>query len=1025
VDSVSELVAAQVARTPHATAVIDGARRLTYRELDARANQLARALVAAGVTLESRVGVCCERSAEMIIAVLAIVKAGGAYVPIDPEYPRARSDFIVADARLAAVVTQRPLADRFAIRTLCIEDPLDTSAEPPRVAVSGHHALFVLYTSGSTGPPKGVIGLHAAMVSRMRWQHDVYPYAEDEIASARTTLGFVDSVAEIFAPLAFGVPLVVIGGAARHDVTLAIAELAVAGATRIVLVPSLLATILDVVPDLAQRVPTLRYWFVGGEPVPVALVGRFQRAMRGRKLINIYGATELTADAMYYDFDAMPEGLTMSPIGVPLPGVYARIVDEQLRELSDGAAGEICISGVCLARGYLDRPQLTDERFVANPFREGGRLYRTRDLGRRLPSGDIQYLGRIDQLVKIRGFRVELGEVEAIVGVAPGVAQAVAIAQGDQLVAFYTAPRELPASTLRAFVAERVPAYAVPNRFVRVSQFPINGNGKVDRSALSRTPIAPAEVADPPATDDERRVARVWQDILGVASIGRTQNFFELGGTSLAAMRIVAKLRELYAVDLPVTSLFEQPTIAGITARIGMARPVAPSPFVASGRPTPAMLPLSDYQFPFWMFRALTGDVSIVADAFAVAPPVDVERLQAAYARTVAAFDALWMRYPRFRPVQELAPRTACRFDVVEHGDVAREAAANNARPFDLMSPPHVHARLVGEHLIVAMPHVAVDMAAMELFRATLEAYYDGTAPPPIGAKLHDLVAWERGRRDDGSDARYWAEISRGAASNRLPLRLFAHRRARAWSERRIPADVLDRVAGYARRHTTSVPIAMIGAIYAAVAQVTESDDPTLLVMIEKRDRAELRELFGNLTAVMACRVERGRDAVGDVVARVGRQLVASYEHTDHLMRRPTLWNDFWTRAPRVARRAVEALGARLARRWSIDPALVAEYAFALLPAFERKAGRVMIVVNILPELVQSPGRTITRRRRLPEMLKPNDLVTGADALIDRTLQIHVTNAGGVAVNLYGGGLSQQGLDEVNDRIAAVLAELA
>jgi non-ribosomal peptide synthetase component F len=268
----------------------------------------------------------------------------------------------------------------------------------------------VLYTSGSTGQPKGVIGLHGATTNRLRWQQDVYPFAPGEVASARTTLGFVDSVAEIFAPLAFGVPLVMIGGAAQRDPALAIAELAANAATRIVLVPSLLATMLEVMPDLSRRAPTLRTWFVGGEPVPVALVERFRRTLPGCKLINIYGATETTADATYFDFDAMPDGLATSPIGIPLPGVHARILDAELREVPHGATGEICISGACLARGYHARPELTEERFVPNPFPEGGRLYHTRDLGRRLATGDLQYLGRLDQLVKIRGIRVELGD---------------------------------------------------------------------------------------------------------------------------------------------------------------------------------------------------------------------------------------------------------------------------------------------------------------------------------------------------------------------------------------------------------------------------------------------------------------------------------------------------------------------------------------------------------------------------------------------------------------------------------------
>jgi amino acid adenylation domain-containing protein len=1031
VTSVVEMLTAQVERTPHATALVDGERRFDYRELDARANALARALVAIGVTVETRVGVCCDRSAEMIVAVLGIVKAGAAYVPIDPEYPAARRELIVADAQLVAVVTQRELASHFAVRTVCVDLAAVATREPPRVSIRGDHALYVLYTSGSTGRPKGVIGLHGATANRLRWQQHAYPFASGEVASARTTLGFVDSVAEIFAPLAFGVPLVMIGGAAQRDPMLAIEELARNRATRIVLVPSLLATMLDVIPDLARRAPALRYWFVGGEPVPVALAERFRCALPGRKLVNIYGATELAADATSYDFDAMPDGLATSPIGVPLPGVHARILDPDLHEVTHGETGEICVSGICLARGYHARAELTVERFVPNPFPEGGRLYRTRDLGRRLPTGDIQYLGRLDQLVKIRGVRIELGEVEAIVGAAPGVSHAVAVARGEQLVAFYTAERDLSAGELRAFVADRAPAAAVPSRFIRLERFPINPNGKVDRKRLVDAPLAPLEAGAPPATDDERCVAEVWQAILGHASIGRSQNFFDSGGTSLAAMRVAAKLRERCGVHLPVSEVFAHPTVASLAARIATAMPRRAGPVpVASGRPMPASLPLSHFQFPFWLFRAVTGGVSIVADTFAFSEPVDVERLQAAFSRTVAAFDALWMRYPRFRPVQEISPRRQIRFEVVERGDPVDEAARNNSRPFDLMAPPHVHARLVrgpgGDRLVVAIPHVAVDMAAMELFRRHLEACYDGVALPLAGgASLLDLVEWERRLADDGVDAAYWATIARGPATNHLPARLFARRRTRAFTTRHISPAQLERLARYARDRAVSVPLAMIGAIYAALARVVEADDPTLLVMIEKRDRAELRDLFTNLTALMTCRVDSGRADVADVADRVARQLVASAEHTDHVMRRPTSWNDFWTRAPRPLRRAVEALSASLARRWSVAPELVAQYVFALVP-IQRRGREVMVAVNVMPEVSEpSAGGRIVRRRDFPALVKSDDLITGADVLLDRTLQIHVTNAGGVAVNLYGGGLSQQGLDEITDRIVSAFEELA
>ena len=992
VDSVAEMVTAQAARTPDAIALVHGERTVTYAELDARANALAH-----GLAGETRVGVCCERSPEMIVAVLAILKAGAAYVPLDPALPATRRALIVADAGLRTVIARGDVGDARA-------------ATAPRVAHGGERAMFALYTSGSTGEPKGVVCCHAAVANRLRWQQAAYPFAPGEIAAARTPLGFVDSVAEIFAPLAFGVPLVVLGDAAQRDVAAGVVELARTGATRIVIVPSLLATLLDVVPDLAARVPRLHYWFVGGEPVAVPLVERFFRALPGRKLINIYGATELTADATYYDFDAMPPGLATAPIGVPLPGVHARIVDDELREVRDGEAGEICISGACLARGYLDRPVLTDERFVANPFPEGGKLYRTRDRGRRLPSGDIQYLGRLDHLVKIRGLRVELGEIEAVVAAVPGVTGAAAVAKDEQLLAFYTAERALSARELRAAVAERVTV--VPDRFTHVDRFPLTPSGKIDRAALAAMPVKGRAAL--PLDAAEQRVAEIWHAILGEPVVSPDDDFFELGGTSLGAMRVAAKLAEGFGVHVPVAAVFEQPTVAALARWLAAAQParVRPAPAVTD-RPLPARLPLSQYQFPFWMYRALTGDNSIVADVFAIAGPVDLPRLQRAFDRTVASFDALWMRYPRFAPVQELAPRGPCRFELGGDG------ADHTTRPFDLMKPPHVHARLCGNRLLLAIPHIAGDMSSLELFRATLEAHYTGSAPPSRGASLLDLVEWERGLA--AADTSYWLAIAGGPASNPVPARLFTRERVRAWSSRPLPLAALDR---YARNHGLSTPLALIGGLYAALAHVAEVADPTVLVMTEKRDRAELRELFTNLTGVMPCRIANGRAALDTVVGEVARRLLASAEHSDALMRRPTLWNDFWAHAPR-ARRLVSSLGSRLARRWPVERDLIAEYIFALVPAFERRANRLIFAINVMPEIMQRTTGCITRDRELPDMLKPGDLITNGDALLARTLQIHVTNARAPVVNLYGGGLAQHALDEINDRIAATLGALA
>jgi len=1088
-EPVHRRIEARAERSPEAVALLDGGRATTHRALDERANRLAHLLIRGGVERGTRVGVACTRSADMIAAVLAVLKAGGAYVPIDPSHPREHTDFLLADAKVPLLVTQVRLADRFArgaVRVVFADDPAPLAALPatrPPVASTADDDLFVLYTSGSTGRPKGVIGVHRAIASRLRWAEVEYPYEENEIASARTPLGFVDSVAEIFAPLACGVPLVVLGDESHRDPIRMIEELAAVRATRIVLVPSMLATLFELAPDLGARLPALRYWFVGGEPVPVPLAVRFLGAMPGRKLVNIYGATELSGDATAYDFDHLPAGLATSPIGVPLPGVFARVLDEQLAEVPDGQSGEVCVSGVCVARGYVDRPELEAVKFVPNPHPEGGRLYRTGDLGRRLPTGDLQYLGRLDSLVKIRGMRVELGEVEARVAELPGVAQAVAVAREDALGArslavFYTpgpagAP---PPDELRAALARRVPEYLVPGQLVELSAFPVSPNGKIDRRALRDRPLPAAAAPDLPVGELERRVAEVWEAVLEQRPIGRWQSFHELGGHSLAAARIVARLREELDRELAIGAVFVHPTVAALAAHLAELprRPRAPRASASARcRVVPPVLPLSHHQVPFWFFTALTGGASVVSEAFAISPVVPPARLEAAFSASVAAFDALWMQFPRWRPVQRPVPRRPCGLVVRDLRGSTRpdaellqeEADANHALDFDPQRPPHVHGRLVwlpsGEQrLLVAIPHIAVDMTAMELFRRTLQdelagrraAVDERTARAPT---LRDRIEWERGglaRRKLGADSRHFRALGGGAADNALPARLFrsklAGRRVRAFCRRELSPELVEGLASYSRGRAVSLPMTLIGCIGAAVARVGGLEALTLLLMLEKRDDDSARTLFGTLASLMPCRLDGlGQRTLDELIGRLGAQLLASYEHADPLMLRPTLFNDFWSAAPRPVARLVERLsraGSRLVPEARLDERILAEYFFALVPspvgiayrALDRlrrrsvASRRILVAVNVLPEVYQAedaaPGEVrVSRKRDLPLILKPDDLVVGSDLLLDLTLQIHLTRneRGRIVVNLYGGGIDPEGLEEIGDGIVVALSE--
>jgi amino acid adenylation domain-containing protein len=1057
---VHHLFEQQVDRAPSAIALIDGSSELTFRQTDDRANQLARLLKRYGTGTGARVGVYFERSNEMVIALLAIMKAGASYVPLDPRSPHAHVARIIEDAGISTVVASETLTDqasRFAERVLTFTN----SAEMPRDRLTliqrSTSPMYVLYTSGSTGTPKGVETSHRPILSRLRWAAKTFPYSRGEVACSRTALGFVDSVAEIFAPLVLGVPLFVVSERANKDTSLMIEQFAAQSVSRVVMVPSLLSTILDDCTDLAVRVPKLIHWFLGGEPVPVPLVQQFQRMLPGRKLINIYGATEVSGDATYFDFDFMPKGLQTSPIGTPLSDVYVRIVDSDLREAGDGELGEVVVSGICLANGYLGQPALTAERFVANPFPEGGTLYKMGDIGRRLPSGDLQYVGRQGDQVKVRGIRVELGAVEAAIAAISGVTQAVVIAREAEgqamLVAFYAGP--IASVLLRAQLSEAVPESMVPTHCIPMRDFPMTPNGKIDRAALRALPLYAGPEGGPPATKDEQRVARIFEQLLDCKNLGRTQNFHDLGGNSLLAMRITVRLRTEFDVAVNVSAIYQHPTIAELTAHL-TAAPAAPlgrrhrsAAIGSSGRVPPRELPLSYFQFPFWLFYALNAEISLVTEVFGIARDTDIERLQQAFSRTVQSSDTLWMRYSRWRPVQRSQRHVHCGFRVRDQRirpDVdrvlAQEAAENRAMPFDLSRPPHIHARLVrtatGDHLLLAVPHIAVDLSGLEEFRLRLTQHYDGLVRRDPSPTLADCIAWERDparRLEVLTDQSYWQSLAPPESSNAFPARMAAPRGTTSFASCRLSEPMMRNLAAYCQKRKVTMPSVLVSAVHATLHHTAGLTAVSTLLILDKRSQLTSGGLFSTMAAAM--RVHTVETRMSALVEKVATQLMASYEHSDHLARHPTMFNNFWKDAPASARwaaRKLSALGSALWPAAKLDPDVLAEYLFALVPYSSLFPGKhaseqqTFVAVNVMPEVAQAATgsdpqtRRFCRARNYSLLVNPIDLVPYQNAFTDHLLQINFSrDIAGVSVNLHGGALDQKALTEIAGGIVTTL----
>ena len=609
---IHELFEEQVARSPDAPALLFENESISYAELNRRSNELAHYLASVGVRPDALVAVCAERSVEMVVALLAVVKAGGAYVPLDPTYPSDRLAYMLEDSAPVALLIQSRLTQLFAgsryrgkIVDLTAADPVwctqpDTNPLAAERGLSPHNLVYVIYTSGSTGKPKGVMIEHRSLVNRLTWMQDAYGLTSSDSVLQKTPFSFDVSVWEFLWPLITGARLVMARPEGHKDPGYLVEAINRYTITTLHFVPSMLQVFLDQA-DFA-KCPSLLRVIASGEALPSALVRKFQQQFPQVALHNLYGPTETTVDVTAWTCSPDP-ALTNIPIGRPIANTCAYILGEHGDPVEVGVTGELYIGGVGVGRGYLNRPELTQERFLPDPFsaRAGDRMYRTGDLCRWRPDGAIEYLGRNDFQVKIRGFRIELGEIEARLALLPSIGQAVVMARedtpGDKRLIGYVVPVngvQLCDWDLRDPLTRELPEYMVPSGFVRLDKIPTTVNGKLDRAALPApsagnlvphlaTPSAVAKPmktkgsqngSTPPGRDGSREnpyvppsdtlqveLIEIWEQILGVTHIGIQDDFFQLGGHSLLAARMFAQVEEKLQKKLPIATLFRAATI--------------------------------------------------------------------------------------------------------------------------------------------------------------------------------------------------------------------------------------------------------------------------------------------------------------------------------------------------------------------------------------------------------------------------------------------------------------------------------
>src|SRR5687767_12950868 len=713
---IHELFEQQVERTPEAIAVIFGEEELSYRELNERANQLAHYLRAGGVSAEQRVGLCVERSLEMVVGMLGVLKAGGGYVPIDPEYPRERVTLMLEDAGLGLLLTQQHLVARLpehAARVVQLDAEWQEIEQSPNTNLAGtatpENLVYMLYTSGSTGRPKGVMVPHRALGNHMAWMQGRFPLTAADRVLQKTPFSFDASVWEFYAPLLAGARLVLAAPGGHQDPAYLVQLIGEQEVTTLQLVPLLLEALLEE-PGIAEC-GSLKRVFCGGEPLTVKLMTQFFEQLAA-ELINLYGPTEATIDTTYWQCE-VAAGRRSIPIGVPVSNTQAYVLDEWQRVVPLGVGGELYLGGESLARGYWQRAELTAERFVPHLYSAsaGARLYRTGGMVRWNEAGELEYFGRNDQQVKIRGHRIETGEIETALLERAEVGRAVVLVReeagrGKQLAAFVMSSNGVEPSgkELRGYLQERMPEYMVPTSIAVVSELPLMPNGKVDRQALlSLSNAVPESEYEGARNEVEELLAQVWQEVLGIERVGIHDNFFELGGHSLLATQLISRIQIVFQIELPIRTLFDYPVIADLAHEIEatLKGGATLESLPLSPLPRDRELPLSFAQERLWFLDQLEPNNPFynIFAAVRITGKLNERALERSLCEIVNRHESLrtTFTFTDERPRQQINPQRDASLPIVDLRGEPKEAQSAKVlklateearRPFDLAQGP-------------------------------------------------------------------------------------------------------------------------------------------------------------------------------------------------------------------------------------------------------------------------------------------------------------------------------------------------
>jgi len=897
-----ELLLAGYATDPTATALVSGDRNVSYAEFGARVNGLTRELIAAGVGPDVAVAVCIPRSVEMLVAIHAIIIASGQYVPVDTEAPADRVEYMLDTARVAVVLIgpgeTHPIAAHLGDRATALVVDASSEIDPATgaaaaaersAALTPDHAAYTIFTSGSTGKPKGVTVSHRAIINRLDWMQRLYQLTPTDVVLQKTPITFDVSVWELLWPFVVGARLVIAEPGRHGDPGYLADTIATERVSTLHFVPSMLSTFADVLgSSRLADLTSVRRLFTSGEALSAATAQDVMSALPAIGLHNLYGPTEAAVDVTEYRVSASD---TQVPIGRPVQNTGTYVLDHRLRPLPVGVPGELYLSGVQLARGYASQSRLTAERFVASPFgAPGTRLYRTGDLAVWDAAGRIEYLGRNDFQVKLRGQRLELGEIESALMAVPGVVHAAAtvadLAGGQSLVAYYS-PATVAPETVRAHIVEHLPEFMVPSIWMPLDAMPVSSAGKVDRRALPEPVVATAPFVGP-RTDVEAVIAGVYADVLGAERVSVVESFFDLGGNSLSATKVAARLSAELNVEVPVVAIFDAPSVEAMAELAGqMDTPHRRPPLVPAERGATA--PLSSVQRSMWLLNRADPASPVYNLAMALRLTGDLDRsvIQRSIEDLIGRHEALRTKYPMVdgQPMQVvLEPTEALGLierPVVEAGsDPASVIAEFTGRGFDVTVAPPLRLMLLAlapdEHILVfVVHHISADGSSMLPLATDIMTAYSARvrdAEPgwrPLEVQYADYAVWQRGwldtvGADDISEEKrqldYWVtRLANAPAKLELPSdRVRPRTPSFAGGEVtfEVGSDLVRKLDAVARHSNSTVFMVMQAALVVLLSRLTAQHDIVVGTPFAGRGQPQLEGVIGMFVNTLALRTQ-------------------------------------------------------------------------------------------------------------------------------------------------------------------------